>query len=46
MNYEDLWNFHLKGLLYEYLRGNRDPKDDLQSLKNAYDGVSEEIDEQ
>lgn len=41
-NFEDLWNYHLRGVLYEYLRGNRDAKGDLQKLKNAYDGVKDE----
>lgn len=35
--FEDLWNYHLNGLLAEYLRGNVDVKSDLEMLKEAYD---------
>lgn len=34
--FECLWNNHLKGLLYEYLRGNRKAKDLLNKLYIAY----------
>lgn len=34
-----LWEFHLEGLLYEYLRGNNDASKQLEQLKNAYDGI-------
>ena len=33
-----LWEYHLKGLLSEYLRGNRDAERQLEKLKKAYDG--------
>ena len=34
-----LWEYHLVGLLYEYLRGNNDASMQLEQLKNAYDGI-------
>ncbi len=36
-NFEDLWEYHLQGLLSEYLRGNINHKEELQKLKDAYD---------
>ena len=35
-----LWEYHLKGLLREYLRGMSDVKNKLESLKVAYDNES------
>lgn len=35
--FEDLWEYHLKGLLAEYLRGNVDAEKELEMLKEAYD---------
>lgn len=35
-----LWDYHLKGLLREYLRGMSDVKTKLESLKVAYDNES------
>lgn len=35
-NFEKLWNKHLKGLLAEYLRGNRDAKGQLIKMYEAY----------
>jgi len=32
-----LWDYHLKGLLSDYLRGSHNPKDQLDALKEAYD---------
>ena len=32
-----LWNYHLKGLLYEYLRGSDELEANMQILKDAYD---------
>lgn len=32
-----LWDYHLKGLLFEYLRGNQNAKSQLEELKKAYD---------
>jgi hypothetical protein len=40
-NYGDLWKYHLKPLLKEYLRGRDDAGTELEKLKNAYDGVKE-----
>ena len=51
LNYQDrdnpfdcLWENHLKGLLFEYLRGNRRAKELLEKLHEAYNKTS--IDEQ
>lgn len=35
-SFENLWKFHLKGLLYEYLRGQRDIDNKLAALHKAY----------
>ena len=35
--WELLWNYHLKGLLYEYLRGSDELEANMQILKAAYD---------
>ena len=40
-----LWNYHLKGLLFEYLRGNQNAKSQLEELKKAYDKQTETDDE-
>jgi len=42
--FECLWNNHLKGLLYEYLRGNRRAKEQLEKLHKAYNKTN--VDEQ
>lgn len=34
--FNNLWENHLKGLLYEYLRGMLDAENKLEELKNAY----------
>ena len=39
-NFEDLWNYHLDGLLKEYLRGMRDVEDKVEELKKTYDNES------
>lgn len=36
-DFELLWEYHLKGLLREYLRGNGDIEMKIAQLKNAYD---------
>ncbi len=36
-DFQKLWDFHLKGLLYEYLRGNVNAEEQLEELKQAYD---------
>ena len=38
--FKSLWDNHLKGLLFEYLRGMPDINDKLKKLENAYDTVS------
>lgn len=35
-DYDKLWNYHLKGLLSEYLRGMPDAEDKLKSLGEAF----------
>jgi len=40
-DFDKLWEYHLKGLLYEYLRGNRNVNEQLKKLENAYKGISE-----
>lgn len=35
-DFEKLWNYHLKNLLYEYLRGRSDANTLLEKLKNEY----------
>ena len=37
-DFDKLWEYHLRGLLSEYLRGNRDAEQQLEKLKKAYDG--------
>ena len=34
--FKSLWENHLKGLLFEYLRGMPDAENKLDELKNAY----------
>ena len=36
-DFQKLWDFHLKGLLFEYLRGNMNAEEQLEELKEAYD---------
>ncbi len=40
-DFDKLWNNHLKGLLYEYLRGNRNADKELERWENAYNGTTE-----
>lgn len=40
-DFDKLWEYHLRGLLSEYLRGNRDAEKQLEQLKEAYDGNTE-----
>lgn len=35
-NFDELWNNHLKGLLYEYLRGTADIEKKMERLYSAY----------
>lgn len=41
-----LWEYHLRGVLFEYFRGMRRAEDKLTVLSNAYFGTSEAKDEQ
>ncbi len=43
--FEMLWENHLKGLLFEYLRGNQNAKSQLVELKKAYDQKAVEHEE-
>ena len=36
MDFEQLWDYHLKGLLFEYLRGERRVDEKMEELHNAY----------
>ncbi len=36
-DFQKLWDYHLKGLLHEYLRGNMNAEEQLNELKKAYD---------
>lgn len=40
-DFEKLWDYHLRGLLFEYLRGSRNADADLKALKEAYDNEAE-----
>ena len=35
-NFDELWNNHLKGLLYEYLRGTTDIEKKMERLYSDY----------
>ena len=39
-NFQELWDYHLKGLLFEYLRGSRDAKTQMEKLEKAYNRVN------
>jgi 5-methylcytosine-specific restriction endonuclease McrBC GTP-binding regulatory subunit McrB len=39
-DYEKLWNYHLRPLLHEYLRGNEDLENNMNKLKDAFDLAS------
>lgn len=38
-NFKLLWEYHLEGILREYLRGTQDPEGDLKILKEVYDNA-------
>lgn len=40
--WNDLWNLHLKGTLFEYFRGEPDADNKIEQLKYAYDNANEE----
>ena len=35
-NFDNLWKFYLKGVIYEYLRGQRDIDTKLENIYNAF----------
>ena len=39
-NFDDLWDNHLEGLLYEYLRGSTNIKDKIERLHSAYNDTT------
>lgn len=39
-NFKLLWEYHIEGLLREYLRGMRNVDDTIKELKKAYDNES------
>lgn len=41
MDFYELWEEHLKGIIYEYLRGRDDVSDSLKRIKEAYDNNQE-----
>ena len=34
--WDNLWDFHIKGLLYEYTRGTEDVAEKMRSFEQAY----------
>ncbi len=36
-DFDKLWDYHIKGILQEYLRGNPNAQKELENLKEAYD---------
>ena len=40
-DFDKLWNYHIKGILQEYLRGNPNAQEELTKLKAAYDKAEE-----
>ena len=38
-NFDDLWEYHLKGLLYEYLRGTSHIEEKIERLHTAYNAL-------
>ena len=45
-DFEKLWEYHLEGLLREYLRGMEDAETELKKLKEAYENQSDNLGEQ
>lgn len=41
-DFELLWEYHIKGLLEEYLRGDRDVERKIKVLKEAFDKYKKE----
>ena len=44
--FQSLWDYHIKGILEEYLRGNPDKDKYLKQLENAYNGESDKTSNQ
>lgn len=44
-DFEKLWDYHLKGLLHEYLRGSGNEATGMESLQKAYFGEEERLDQ-
>lgn len=40
-DFEKLWEYHIKGIVTEYLRGSRDVEEKVAVLKEAYDAYKE-----
>lgn len=40
-DFESLWNYHIRGILQEYLRGNPKADEEITKLKAAYDKAEE-----
>ena len=40
-DFEKLWEYHIKGIVTEYLRGSRDVEEKVAVLKEAYDVYKE-----
>ena len=45
-DFEKLWEYHLEGLLREYLRGMEDAESELKKLKEAFENPSDNLSEQ
>jgi 5-methylcytosine-specific restriction enzyme B len=41
-DFEKLWNYHIKGLLFEYLRGQEDADNKLKALHSAYELINQQ----
>ena len=40
-DFEKLWNYHIKGIVTEYLRGTRDIEEKVATLKKAFDAYKD-----
>ena len=43
-NFDDLWEYHLEGVITEYFRGEPDIAEKIERIKNAYYGIAEPTD--
>ena len=41
-DFEKLWEYHIKGVLREYLRGSRGIEEKMEDLKKAFDSYKSE----